>query len=564
MGRIHRYGQKHDVLVSNLIAHNTREGYVLETLLKKLDIMREQLGTDRVYDVIDELLEGVPLKDLMERAADSDGPLQAFKKDDLVEKQMDRIKADNPELNERAKQLIEDSKASGLTTEVRWKGARALKEQSDERRLQPLYVERFFRRAFEKLGGEITDGNVPGLLRVTAIPAALRDWAATKGRTLPERADASFTFDKSLLTPASTVKLPEGTRLLGPGTPLFDAVRDLTLHDAQDAFARGVTLIDPARTDERWGWVVRSRICDARSDERKRIADELLGLVLTEGDALQLTSPAFLLNLAPTENTTASRIGVPPAAETVLDFTIGALTDPQLLRLKERRDQEATDRRSYLETAFTDLIADRNEELAELQGRELRGENTAAAQEDLASRIADLKQRKAERLEELTLLTQLDPETPDVFGAMRIVPLPPDEPNESSGFFMHRDDEVERIAMEAVMAAERAAGREPEDVATENLGYDIRSRDPRDETRRYIEVKGRAKTGPILLSENELNRLRQLKDAAWLYVVTDCRGTSTVSQIQDPGNRLKPTAMPRSTVQYLVDEKDWRNNVTPA
>lgn len=50
MGRIHRYGQKSDVMVFNMVADNTREGQVLKKLLTKLDIIREQLGDDRVYD----------------------------------------------------------------------------------------------------------------------------------------------------------------------------------------------------------------------------------------------------------------------------------------------------------------------------------------------------------------------------------------------------------------------------------------------------------------------------------------------------------------------------------
>ena len=58
MGRIHRYGQKDDVLVMNMVAGNTREGKVLERLLTKLDIIRDQLGDDRVYDVIQDVFEG--------------------------------------------------------------------------------------------------------------------------------------------------------------------------------------------------------------------------------------------------------------------------------------------------------------------------------------------------------------------------------------------------------------------------------------------------------------------------------------------------------------------------
>jgi len=61
MGRIHRYGQKQDVLVFNMVASNTKEGKVLERLLTKLDIIREGIGDDRVYDVIQDVLENIPL-----------------------------------------------------------------------------------------------------------------------------------------------------------------------------------------------------------------------------------------------------------------------------------------------------------------------------------------------------------------------------------------------------------------------------------------------------------------------------------------------------------------------
>ncbi len=38
---------------------------------------------------------------------------------------------------------------------------------------------------------------------------------------------------------------------------------------------------------------------------------------------------------------------------------------------------------------------------------------------------------------------------------------------------MVRDEEVERIGMELVIAYERSQGRKPRDVSKENLGYDI-------------------------------------------------------------------------------------------
>src|SRR5271166_4371167 len=55
MGRIHRYGQEHDCLISNFVAVNTREGRVLQKLLERLAEIRHELGTDHVFDVIGEV-----------------------------------------------------------------------------------------------------------------------------------------------------------------------------------------------------------------------------------------------------------------------------------------------------------------------------------------------------------------------------------------------------------------------------------------------------------------------------------------------------------------------------
>ena len=55
MGRIHRYGQEHDCLISNFAAVNTREGRVLQKLFERLAEIRNELGTDHVFDVVGEV-----------------------------------------------------------------------------------------------------------------------------------------------------------------------------------------------------------------------------------------------------------------------------------------------------------------------------------------------------------------------------------------------------------------------------------------------------------------------------------------------------------------------------
>ena len=51
--------------------------------------------------------------------------------------------------------------------------------------------------------------------------------------------------------------------------------------------------------------------------------------------------------------------------------------------------------------------------------------------------------------------------------------------------------EIERLAMESVMAAEQQLGNVPVDVSAQKVGYDIQSYDPERESLRFIEVKGR-------------------------------------------------------------------------
>ena len=80
MGRIHRYGQKHDpVLILNLVAGRTREGRVMRTLLEKLERIRKELHSDKVFDVVGRLFEGVSLRAYLEQATTEEGAEQAMK-----------------------------------------------------------------------------------------------------------------------------------------------------------------------------------------------------------------------------------------------------------------------------------------------------------------------------------------------------------------------------------------------------------------------------------------------------------------------------------------------------
>src|SRR3954452_9141519 len=64
MGRIHRYGQERDCLILNFVAVNTNEGRVLDKLLHRLAEIKEALGSDKVFDVVGEMLHSNMLEKL--------------------------------------------------------------------------------------------------------------------------------------------------------------------------------------------------------------------------------------------------------------------------------------------------------------------------------------------------------------------------------------------------------------------------------------------------------------------------------------------------------------------
>jgi hypothetical protein len=115
---------------------------------------------------------------------------------------------------------------------------------------------------------------------------------------------------------------------------------------------------------------------------------------------------------------------------------------------------------------------------------------------------------------------------------------------------MQEDPEIERIGMEVTMAHEREQGRVPQDVAAENLGFDVRSTDPASGDKRYIEVKARAKVGPVALTQNEWFKAGRFGQDYYLYAVLNAAAQPELYIIQDPASSLQPQA--RVEVRYLV------------
>ncbi|MEW6307569.1 MAG: helicase-related protein [Bacillota bacterium] len=556
MGRIHRYGQTDDVWVYNLVAQNTREGSVLQKVLSKMDVMREQMGTDRVYDVIDEWLEDVPLLRLIESAIDDADESASARETDA---------ALSAASNERAARLIALQKKTSLASRLSLRSARELRDASDERRLQPLFVERFFERAWTACGGTIRQDDHFPVWHIGSTPTALLELAQERRQPLSDDFDTPFVFDKQLVSVASKVRTPERTKLIGPGHPLFDTLIEWAIREARQAFAKGATLVDPNIATPQRLWLVRSTIEDGRrqyrQDRRKLPAHERLAVIVQDHMGLRTTSPSYMLNcVAPDAPLPVPDVAA-RSAEEIQAWAHEQITERQLDQVKTLREEECSLRQEYLNTAFTGLILQLQGELNDLQQAELYGDDNAEERERLRQRVKDLKVRRAERLQELELMLKLTANLPDLLTEAVVAPVPvamveSDAEAPSRGFPMRRDDEVEAIAMDVAMRYERGRGWTPVDVSRDGDHYDVRSEGPSGE-KRFIEVKGRAQSGAIVLTGPEVDKLRQLGERAWLYVVTFCKGERPrLRIIQDPIANLSPEMLYRQ-IQYIVTEDDW-------
>src|SRR5262249_50002837 len=141
MGRIHRIGQTDEVYIFNLIATNTREGYVLNVLLKKMENMGIALG-DKVFDVVGQAI-GANLREVLEAVTAGEitreggapslgggGPAPA-----------PRAGAEELRKSPRARHYLD------------WEAERDRAAPAQERRLPPSYFERFFAEAITYAGG---------------------------------------------------------------------------------------------------------------------------------------------------------------------------------------------------------------------------------------------------------------------------------------------------------------------------------------------------------------------------------------------------------------------------
>lgn len=528
MGRIHRYGQEKDCLIFNFVTTNTREGRVLQKLFERIKQIEEDLDpkrTGKVFNVLGEIFPSNQLEKMLRDMYAHNQMTEELIKQRIVE-----------EVDSEHFRSITESTLEGLAKrELNLSAIVGKSAEAKERRLVPEVVEDFFLQAAPISGLQVQPlTRTQHTYRIGRVPRHL--WPI--GEQLEPRFGRlgreyrQVAFDKEVLKTDPTCEW------VTPGHPLFETVReDLQEHVRRD-LENGAVFFDVHRSEPARLSVYSAAIRDGRGHVLHR---RLFAVQESMDGSMEIRQATILLDLMPSP---AGSV-VPDAALSdramIERFLVGAALEPFLAEVAAQRDKETQTVARHMEISLNELIHRQNLRLAELIGQQQSGDSTqllAANIKQAEDRVDELNGRLERRRQELQQERNCTISDIQRLGCAWVLPHPERAQPEVAGLV--RDDEIERIAVETVIAHEQARGWEIESVEKDNRGFDLISRRPHPEDAktaievRFIEVKGRAAVGEVGLTANEYKTAQRLKKDYWLYVVFNCAVTPEINPVQDP------------------------------
>jgi hypothetical protein len=226
---------------------------------------------------------------------------------------------------------------------------------------------------------------------------------------------------------------------------------------------------------------------------------------------VKISQPTLFLDfqMAPPGTSVPSSEGLPDRVELEMGLYTQAL-QPFLEEAQAERTREVRVIEEHLDISLNALICKANLKYAELYDQQTAGSTEAGLEGRLTMaehRIQELNLRLDKRQKELAQERHCTIGDVQHQGSAWVLPHPERKAPEFAPLV--KDDEIERIAVNAVIAYEAAQGRQVESVEAENRGFDVISRRPHPEDPqtaievRFIEVKGRAGIGEVALTSNE-------------------------------------------------------------
>jgi superfamily II DNA or RNA helicase len=545
-GRIHRIGQTQICYLWNLVANETREGRVFERLFEKIEEQRHVYG-DQIYDCLGDAQINRALQELLIKAIqdETDPKAQAWVNEVI-----------DAEIGARLQEVLNDrALADNVLDESSIHGIKHQMELALARKLQPGFIESFVKASLDDVGGRMT-AREARRFQISRVPAEVRSrhreiLAGGHIQTEYER----VTFDKSgVVVEGSALRAD----LVCPGHPLLSGLV-LAIHDKySDTLSSGVTLVDETDLSDRVRILIalEHSVSDGRIEngQRKVVSRRFQFVEVAQSGEITDPGPEPYLNYRPISEGEASmissistdwaRTGIDDVAK---NWAIANLAGPhhasvnQIIQVKVERVRAAVRERLDTEIRYWDLRAE------ELKAQELQGKKPRHSSGRARARADELEARKAHRLRELDMESDLVNHAPIVVTAALIVSQ--GMLNRLSGdTAVVIDPEVakdtDRRAVAAVLAAERTLGRVPEEQDHNNPGFDILSTDPETQTIYFIEVKGhRPDTPEVHVSASQIRKAKMNPERFRLAVVrvpNEDDGVPTVRYFVKPFDGYEP------------------------
>lgn len=527
MGRIHRYKQKKDVTIFNLIAGNTREGKVLARVLEKLDQIRKAIGSDKVYDVIGDIFPGKNIYQLV-----IDAVSRRRNVDDIIKNDID-IKIDE----DYKEKLLTEVMEEGLVNSIDYKSIDEISERTKELKLVPEYIEEFFKKAFEKAGGKfrarkdnsISIRSVPFEIKKVADNLHFKKDYGTLNHSYPY-----LTFDKDAASDNDDLEF------ISFGHPLFEAVLKWVNESYSTEMQRGAVFEDPSGTYNGIFWFFEGEVKDGKNE----VAGKKLFAIYDDTKTIQEINPSIIWDFVAVND--AEPMNNDFDKKKAQDLVVDSI-EKYKSELKTERQRQAHVKRKYGLKSIEYSIGDLNANISEYEIRKGQGEDMDIAIRRAIERKKNYEIAKGNLETEIAQEESLSMSMPKFLGAIMV------KPGNSK---MATDKNIEMIGMEMSMEYERMEGRHPEDVSAENLGFDVRSKDDNGPTR-YIEVKARKDEGLIALTLNEWFKAKRFKDHYWLYVVANAAINPSLYIIQNPAEFLNASEEV-DVVRFLVLPEEWK------
>jgi len=515
MGRIHRYGQQKDCLIFNFVATNTIEGRVLERLMDKLQEIRDALEDDAVFNVVGEVLPSTHIERVLR-------DYYAGKLGDADLEDRLLLNVDEEHFRNICQTALEGLATKKLDLEILQR-RRAL---AQERRIVPETIARFLQESSRNADFTLKPINKPiHTFQPSRTPSELKKYEKDKDWKL---ADLDLKYPR--LTTDRTAAERHNLEWVTPGHPLFEALRRHAFDSGQDAFATGACFYSlksetPSRLD-----FYRARVVDGLGQV---VHEKLFVVELSDDGNRNLSDASVLGDLIPA-STPNDLPTIATSPEDTVWLNEGVLT-PFIRGIQEERGAEVERVGAHVEISLTEILQriddeigrahdDVTSKIAGAEGRYAKAER----------RYAEVLSRRSRRREELHRQRAVTLQGVERLTSVLVLPHPERDAKDIRHLRPH--PETEMTAMREVMEYEIKQGREVEDVHKKNLGYDIKSFDPRSGEQRLIEIKGLAgPQGSILLTPNEHRVAEDRRECFWLYVVTNCASTPEIqTPIKDP------------------------------